>query len=202
MCKIKSLFLILPFIVFGSSAFHVAEASIAYIKDSVGIPIKNAPDGKTIAYLANGDQLDVIEKSGNYSKIQLSSGKFAWIENQFLQAEPSLKQRIPYLESQVSLLTEQLDDLNNNQDEAVVRLKSSVVTLTAENENLTTENQRLSKLTAEQATQIETLTEASDTQRQDIFLKWFTRGALVAGAAFLIGLILPLFLRRKKPASW
>lgn len=185
---------------FVASAPSIAN-EIYYVKDSVGIPIKSAPNGKTTQYLSNGDQVTVIGKQGTYSNILLSDGRNAWIESQFLQSTPSLKHKVPLLEEQVLQLTDKLQNIDSTHSAEFEQLRDSVAQLTQENTQLKQTNDHLVQVNAAQSKQIEELSETADSQKQDIFLKWFTRGGMVAGAAFIIGLLIPVLFRRKK-SSW
>lgn len=195
MIKLKFIFATLVITTF---SYQASADNIQYIKDSVGIPVKISPEGKRAGYLSNGDELEVINTSGIYSQVITSDGRIVWIENQFLQKQPSLKSKLPILEEQVETLTSKLQDAESGQSQDLTALKESISQLTIENDKLKTDNESLTKTNLAQATQIDNLSLITDKDKQDFFIKWFTRGAMVAGAAFIVGLILPTLFRRKK----
>lgn len=198
MLKIKLIFATIFVITF---SFYANAESIQYIKDSVGIPIKATPEGKTIGFLANGDEVTILDKNKNYSQIVAPNGRTVWVETQFLQKEESLKHKVPALENQVQNLTLKLDNIEAEYVQEISDLKESVAQLTLENTQLKTKNEHLTQTNLDQTTQIEDLSNIADKNKQAIFMSWFTRGALVAGGFLIIGIILPFLFRRKK-SSW
>jgi SH3 domain protein len=64
---------------------------IKYVTDKLRLSLYKAANGNsgTIKLLTSGDELQLLERSGNYSKVKTSEGLIGWVKTGFLVSEPT-----------------------------------------------------------------------------------------------------------------
>ena len=75
----------------------------AWVTDELSTYVRSGPtDGyRIIGTLNAGEQVDVLETSGNYTRVRNSDGNAVWVLSDELQQTPSAVEQIPALEAQV-----------------------------------------------------------------------------------------------------
>jgi len=187
MFKIKNLLLTLIF------ASSVANAATYYISDNLHTFIHSGPGTKykIIGSVNTGDHVKIVRKEGKYTLIKDSKGRSGWVNSKYVSNQPGLKERLPELEAQLSKFKTQLAQYKENVDSQ----DSKVQKLEEKNSKLHNQLEEIQALNRN-------LNAKLDTQKDDLLMKWFTYGGMVAGGGLLLGLILPYLIPSRKKKRW
>ena len=209
-----------------SALFCVAAtAQSVYVIDTIPVPIRseNCSDCRILQWgIKAGLELEVIAADGDWTHVTTPGGVEGWIETQYITEQQTLNEseqgylnqidtlnsRYNALADQVSRLIQetgneniqldasQLDDpaLLTEQMEQLIQSATDAMNLGSKNADLLERNQTL---------QYELdLTNAENSRlREDTGRKWFAYGAFAVTAGVIVGLIMPMFRRRKKAYS-
>lgn len=181
---------------------QVTHGKTMYIRTVVRITLRSGPgmDHKIASMINSGQEIDVLDTEGEWSKIRTPQGRTGWVmtslttsvkPNQFIPISESSANKL-LLEEKASILKEK-----ENLKSALLRSKETADTLTATIESLKRESSDFPKLNAdykkavttlkEQTNKIDTL-EGKLTElqlQQNIW--WFLSGAGVLIIGFMIG---------------
>jgi len=179
-----------------------ANAASRYVSDDLYTYIHSGAGTKykIIGSVNAGEHINTISTENGFTLIQDSKGRKGWINSKYVSSTLGLKERLPQLEKKLAQLNEQINtaedrankdkaDLEKNltaRNDQVLRLQKTNASLKEELKQITEENENLnSKL---------------DTKKNDLLMRWFTYGGMVAGAGLLLGLLLPILIpgRRSK----
>lgn len=185
--------------------FAQTDESQVWVSDELSTYVRSGPtDGYRIVGTLNaGEQVDMLESSGNYTRVRSDSGDTVWVLSSELQQTPSAREQLPVLEAQVDDLTQELDGINDTWEQ---RISSMTETLDIREQrivDLETRNRELDNEAEQSRQQVRALQARLDTQEEDLLMRYFMYGGGVAGAGLLVGLIVPhLPRRRKKRDRW
>lgn len=185
--------------------FAQTDDSQVWVSDELSTYVRSGPtDGYRIVGTLNaGEQVDMLESSGNYTRVRSDSGDTVWVLSSELQQTPSAREQLPVLEAQVDDLTQELDGINDTWEQ---RISSMTETLDIREQrivDLETRNRELDNEAEQSRQQVRALQARLDTQEEDLLMRYFMYGGGVAGAGLLVGLIVPhLPRRRKKRDRW
>lgn len=185
--------------------FAQTDDSQVWVSDELSTYVRSGPtDGYRIVGTLNaGEQVDMLESSGNYTRVRSDSGDTVWVLSSELQQTPSAREQLPVLEAQVDDLTQELDGINDTWEQ---RISSMTETLDIREQrivDLETRNGELDNEAEQSRQQVRALQARLDTQEEDLLMRYFMYGGGVAGAGLLVGLIVPhLPRRRKKRDRW
>ncbi|MCP4075026.1 MAG: TIGR04211 family SH3 domain-containing protein [Gammaproteobacteria bacterium] len=118
-----------------------------YVTDKLRLSLYKKADSNsgTLKLLSSGDVLDVLERSGPYSKVITVDGKTGWVKNGFLVSIPTasflLKDELEKNEN----LSRQLEKLSNTQ-KIIDDYENTIIKMNADNQNTVEE---LSKIKQE-----------------------------------------------------
>ena len=188
MLKTKILLLILIFV------SSVANAATNYVSDDLHTFIHSGPGTKykIIGSVNTGEHINVIRKESNFTLVKDSKGRSGWINSKYISTKPGLKERLPKLETELAELKTQLDEYKGNLDS-----KGSQVG------NLENTNLKLNQQLEEVQALNRDLNEKLDTKRNDLLMRWFSYGGMVAGIGLILGLIIPLLIpSRRNKSRW
>lgn len=177
----------------------------AWVTDELSTYVRSGPtDGYRIVGTLNaGEQVEVLETSGDYTRVRGDGGDAVWILSDELQETPSATEQLPELESRVAALTDELDGINEEWEQRVATMRESLEARQQRIDELETRNDQLSRNVDESSEQVRALQARLDTQEEDLLLRYFMYGGGVAGAGLMVGLIVPhLPRRRKKRDRW
>ena len=149
--------------------------------------------------------MTIIDKSddGSFTKIRDEKNRLAWIESELLTNTPSAKERLPLLEEQINTLNEKIINLDQEKQTLINDYNEQLKTAQSKISQLESSKNELEQDLNQKNLQIESLNKEIDENGQNLMLKWFTRGGMVAGAGLLLGLLLPfIFPRRRKKDRW
>lgn len=177
----------------------------AWVIDELSTYVRSGPtDGyRIIGTLHAGEQIDVLETSGDYTRVRNSEGNTVWVLSEELQQTPSAIEQLPVLEEQVEELTAELDGINEAWEQRVSSMTETLEVRERRIAELEASNQELDSQAEESRQQVRGLQARLETQEEDLLMRYFMYGGGVAGVGLLVGLIVPhLPRRRKKRDRW
>lgn len=173
-----------------------------YISDELFTYMHSGPGTqyRIIGSVDAGDKITVLKRDQNagYSQVVDSRGRKGWVKSDFVTTQPGLKERVPALEAELKKVK---TALSSAQDDAKAQQKGLVESLKKRNaqiEKLETHSSELNKKLIDAQNEIRALRAKIDTQKDDLLMRWFTYGGMVAGGGLLFGLVLPHLIPRKK----
>ncbi|PSW15105.1 SH3 domain-containing protein [Photobacterium sanctipauli] len=143
-------------------------------------------------------------REAGFSKITDNRGRTGWVNSDFISSQVGLKERVPALEKELTEVKASLAEAQQSGDEKTASLQNSLEIRTKQITELETQNSNLNEQLMSSQAEIRELRAQIDTQKDDLLMKWFTYGGMVAGAGLLFGLILPHLIprRRKRNNGW
>ncbi|GGC80026.1 TIGR04211 family SH3 domain-containing protein [Vreelandella lutescens] len=188
----------------GQAAFAQSDSQ-AWVSDELSTYVRSGPtDGYRIVGTLNaGEQVDVLETSGDYTRVRSNSGDTVWVLSNEIQQTPSARQQLPELQAQVEELTQELDGINDTWEQRVSSMTETLDVREQRIADLEARNLELDNEAEQSRQQVRALQARLDTQEEDLLMRYFMYGGGVAGAGLLVGLIVPhLPRRRKKRDRW
>ncbi len=188
----KTTLLLLVIISLASSA----SAATRYVSDDLYTYLHSGPGTKykIIGSVNSGERIKLLQTKSNagFTNIKDSKGRDGWINSKYVSKHPSLKERLAKLEIQLTKLDTKLNTAEDN-----LKSHSSLISkLKNTNSILNKELQQVQVLNS-------SLNEKLDTEKNDLLMRWFSYGGMVAGGGLLLGLILPsLMPNRRKRSNW
>ncbi|CCQ09472.1 hypothetical protein PALB_3130 [Pseudoalteromonas luteoviolacea B = ATCC 29581] len=174
------------------------EASLsqnAYITDNLYIFMHSgsSKDYRILGSINAGTPVQIVgEEENGFLNIIDDKGREGWVEAEFITTEPGIILQNKRLQKQVSDLNQALQESRNN----LPPLQTQLDELSFENETLKSKIEELEQLRAKR------LASNQETQQQEQHLL-LTYGAGIGFAGLLIGILLTLFLsRRKRYDGW
>lgn len=186
-------------------AFAQTDDSQVWVSDELSTYVRSGPtDGYRIVGTLNaGEQVDMLETSGNYTRVRSDSGDTVWVLSSELQQTPSAREQLPVLEAQVDDLTQELDGINDTWEQRISSMTETLDIREQRIADLEARNSELDNEAEQSRQQVRALQARLDTQEEDLLMRYFMYGGGVAGAGLLVGLVVPhLPRRRKKRDRW
>lgn len=180
-----------------------SQTTQRWVSDSLNTWVRSGPtDGhRIVGTLQSGQAVTLIGSDGKYSQVRNESGNSVWILSSELQSVPGQAERIPVLEQQVNQLSSELENINQSWELRVQGMQETLETRKALIEELEQQRAGLNaELLATQSELREARAKLGD-ENQQLLLRYMLYGGGIAGAGLLAGLILPLFVRRRKRRS-
>lgn len=177
----------------------------AWVTDELSTYVRSGPtDGYRIVGTLNaGEEVVVLETSGDYTRVRNSDGDTVWVLSDELQRTPSAVEQLPELEARVEELTAELEGINDAWEQRVSAMTETLEVRERRIAELEASNQELDSQAEESRQQVRGLQARLETQEEDLLMRYFMYGGGVAGAGLLVGLIVPhLPRRRKKRDRW
>ncbi|MBE1277755.1 TIGR04211 family SH3 domain-containing protein [Enterovibrio baiacu] len=179
-----------------------AHAQDNYISDELFTYMHSGPGTqfRIIGSVDAGTKVTVVDRNRNagYTQVLDERGRKGWVESKYVSNQPGLKTRMPALEKE---LTQVKSALANAQGDSEAKTKGLIESLEQRNaqlKELETHTSELNQKLIDAQSEIRELRARIDTQKDDLLMRWFTYGAMVAGAGLLFGLILPHLIPRRK----
>ena len=194
--------LLLSFTSFNATA---QSANQAWGTDELSTYVRSGPtDGyRIIGTLNAGEQVEVLETSGDYTRVRNNDGNAVWVLSNELQQTPSAVEQLPALEAQVEELTAELEGINETWEQRTASMTETLEVRERRIAELEASNQELDAQAEQSRRQVRALQARLETQEEDLLMRYFMYGGGVAGAGLLVGLIVPhLPRRRKKRDRW
>jgi SH3 domain protein len=186
----------------------VQAEQVRYISDNLFTYMHNGPSTqfRIIGSVNAGTKVSLLDtnKETGFTRITDDRGRSGWVNSDFVSRQIGLQARVPALESELTKVKAALAEATKSSDEQNAGLKNSLTLRNTQISDMEEKNINLNdQLTASQA-EIRELRAKIDTQKDDLLMKWFTYGSMVAGFGLLLGLVLPHIIprRRKRNNGW
>lgn len=199
----------------------IASVSPAsYVTDQLEVPMRSgeSTEYRILRFLPSGADITVLEeRPSGYSRIQDAAGREGYVLTRYVVDAPPAVTRLPAVSQQLATTQAELSRLRGELD-AAVQARNTALEAQREAERraqkATSDYQDLVALSGD-AVRLKARAEALEAERillandneslksQNLALKddatkeWFILGALTLGAGWLLGLIIPLFKRRR-----
>lgn len=95
------------------------SAEVVYVTDKLrlGVHLTRDTSGKAFALLKSGDRVNVLERDGSLSLVEMEDKRSGWVRGSFLQPEEPALRRIAGVEAERDRLAAELDRLRANDGE-------------------------------------------------------------------------------------
>lgn len=217
-CSYSILF---TWLVVGISFSALTQAEIRYVSDEIETTLRTGPSLSHAIQrmLKSGAALEVLEVNAEngYSRVKTSGGTEGWILSRHLMNEPPARSQVEKIAKQITdvaldgsarvqlsaikdhfektskrmLSLEQENKRLEEQLGAIKKTSANILQIDEENkklhQKLATTEERLATLQLENH-------ELGDKSQKD----WFIKGAMVLSGGIFLGLILPLFTRKRR----
>ncbi|AUI85254.1 arylsulfatase [Vibrio azureus] len=195
-------------VLFALLAVPTALAADRYISDDLFTYMHSGPNNtyRIMGSVNAGEKVKLLQvnKDTGYTQVRDSRGRTGWVQSKLVTNQESMAIRLPRTEKELEEVKKQLANARQNSDTEKAGLVQS---LENSNNQISNLEKRYTEI-SEQLTSVETenrkLRAKLDTQKQDMFMKYFAYGGGVAGLGLLLGLLLPSLIprRKKSPAGW
>nr|WP_233462195.1 TIGR04211 family SH3 domain-containing protein [Photobacterium carnosum] len=177
-----------------------------YISDNLFTYLLKGPGSqyRIVGSVNAGSPVTLLEKDNGYSRITDTKGRTGWIESKFISTDLALQERLPVLETELTTVKAKLVEALSTNDNKHSNLNSALAQRNSQINTLETRNTQLQNELTIAQDEVRSLRAKIDTQKDDLLMKWFTYGGLVAGVGLLLGLLLPHITprRRKRTNGW
>ncbi|HIF9278739.1 TPA: TIGR04211 family SH3 domain-containing protein [Photobacterium damselae] len=203
----KHLISLLLFVCAVATTSAQAEAT-RYISDNLFTYMHTGPSNqyRIMGSIDAGSKVVLLDtnKSSGFSRVKDDKGRTGWVNSDFISTQMGLKERVPALEQELAEVKTKLAESITSNDSRNAGMKT---TLEQRNQQITELEDRNSKLNEQLSTaqtEIRELRAKIDTQKDDLLMRWFMYGGMVAGVGLLLGLVLPHIIprRRKRHNGW
>ena len=111
-----------------TSGSALAQSNEAWVSDELSTYVRSGPtDGyRIIGTLTAGEQVEVLETSGDYSRVRNSDGNAVWVLSNELKDTPSAREQLPALEGRVQALSTELAGINEQWEQRVASMTETL----------------------------------------------------------------------------
>lgn len=189
-------------------AAPVAFSQNNYISDELFTYLHSGPGTKyrIIGSVDAGTKIAILSSARDteYTQIKDDRGRKGWIESKYITKKAGLKIRVPALEAELKEVKTSLSRAQKNAQEKNQGLIESLARRTSQVNDLELFTRELNQQLIDAQSEIRELSARIDTQKDDLLMRYFTYGGLVAGIGLLFGLVLPHVIprRRKNQSGW
>lgn len=156
---------------------------------------------KILGVVNAGQKITVLNNSNGFSQIKDSKGRTVWIKSKYVSNEPGFKEQLDSLKIQYDKLNEKLINFEDKANAKKANLEDNLTSSINQVQELKNLNSSLTEELKKVKEENKSLNDLLDSERNDLLIKWFTYGGLVAGGGLVFGLLLPLMIPRKKKYS-
>ena len=173
-----------------AATLFVAPVQAAFIADDVQLFMHSGPsyEYRISGRVRSGESVEILETSGDYTKIRLESEREGWVPSRYIAEGRSALEQLPVLQR---TLAEREAQVKQQTDEIQI-LRARVTTLESENGDFTEQ-------VVKRDAQIRDLQFELQNMDQSNLMRWLTHGGIIALAGVIIGLIIPNLPKRRKP---
>ncbi|MEC6816433.1 TIGR04211 family SH3 domain-containing protein [Photobacterium toruni] len=185
----------------------IANAEQAhYISDNLFTYLLKGPGSqyRIVGSVNAGSPVTLLETDKGYSRVTDARGRTGWVESKFISKDVALQERLPVLETELITVKAKLAEALTTNDNKHSDLNNALAQRNSQINKLETRNAQLQNALTTVQDEVRSLRAKIDTQKDDLLMKWFTYGGVVAGIGLLLGLILPHITprRRKRTNGW
>ena len=189
---------------------------IRYVDDMLVIVMRsgNGNNFKIIRNLPSGTPLELLETSGEFSRVRTRSGTEGWVLSQYLTKEPIARvklkaatQLITKVQAQNQQLKKELNDTTREnaklgkENRKLTDQLRNFRSVAAKPIQIQEENQSLIKTNVSLENDKQMLQQELQVLRDQSDKRWFLAGAGVLLCGMLLGLLIPKMRRRRK-SDW
>lgn len=176
------------------------DSNVRWVSDKLNAYVRSGPtDGyRIVGALNSGEQVELLESQGNYSRVRPSSGNPVWIPSSDLQDIPGQAERLPQLEQQVTELGEELANINSTWETRVQGMQETLEARRVLIEELEAHRQALNAELTETQSELRSAQAKLGNEQQQVLMQYMLYGGGIAGVGLLLGLVLPSMTRRRK----
>lgn len=145
-----------------------------------------------------GDEVTILNTQNGYHQIRLPSGKVGWIPKSEVQHETSFRAEVTMLRSENEALKYKLANIDSETARELKAAKSELSSLRQERDELAKKQAADSAKLAKIQERNEELESKLETKAQDMQLRWWKEGGLIAGIGALAGVILVYLPRPRR----
>lgn len=176
------------------------DSNVRWVSDNLNTYVRSGPtDGyRIVGALSSGEQVELLESQGNYSRVRPSSGNPVWIPSSDLQDIPGQAERLPQLEQQVTELGEELANINSTWETRVQGMQETLEARRVLIEELEAHRQALNTELTETQSELRSAQAKLGNEQQQVLMQYMLYGGGIAGVGLLLGLVLPSMTRRRK----
>ncbi|CZF83951.1 SH3 domain-containing protein [Grimontia kaedaensis] len=183
-------------------AVPAAHAKDNYISDELFTYMHSGPGTqfRILGSVDAGTKVTVVDSNRNagYTQIIDDRGRKGWVETKYVSKQPGLKVRVPALEEELKQVKEALSSAQGDAEAKTKGLIESLDQRNAQVKELEQHTSELNQKLIDAQTEIRELRARIDTQKDDLLMRYFAYGGMVAGGGLLFGLILPHLIPRRK----
>ncbi|PCS23881.1 Arylsulfatase [Candidatus Enterovibrio escicola] len=183
-------------------AAPVTQAQDNYISDELFTYMHSGAGSqfRIIGSVDAGSKITILDinRSAGYTQVLDDRGRKGWVESKFITSQPSLKIRVPTLEKELLQIK---SALVSAQGDSEVKTKGLIESLNQRNSQLKSiegHTKELNQKLVDAQREIRELRARIDTQKDDLLMRYFAYGGMVAGGGLLLGLLLPHLIPRRK----
>ena len=173
-----------------TSTLFFTPVQAAFIADDVQLFMHSGPsyEYRISGRIRSGEPIQILEQSGDYTKIRLETNKEGWVPTRYIAEGRSALEQLPLLQQS---LNEREQQVKSQLDEIEI-LRARVDSLESENESFTEQ-------VVKRDTEIRDLRFELQNMDQSNLMRWLTHGGIIALAGVILGLIIPNLPKRRKP---
>lgn len=134
----------------GGQTLIVAQApeqevqEIKYVTDKLRLSLYKSANGSsgTLKLLTSGDQLKLLERRGNYSKVKTDEGLVGWVKTGFLVSDPTASFQLIEEKKKNEILVNQLEQYSDTQ-QLVADYENTISLMKTDETNMSTQVEAL-----------------------------------------------------------
>ncbi|SKA54492.1 TIGR04211 family SH3 domain-containing protein [Enterovibrio nigricans] len=183
-------------------AAPAANAQDNYISDELFTYMHSGPGTqfRILGSIDAGEKVTVVDsnKNAGYTQVLDERGRKGWVETKFVTNQPGLKTRVPALEEELKQVKTALSSAQGDAEAQTKGLIESLDQRNAQVKELESHTSELNQKLIDAQAEIRELRARIDTQKDDLLMRYFMYGGMVAGGGLLFGLVLPHVIPRRK----
>ncbi|MCK3656343.1 hypothetical protein A4G19_11525 [Pasteurellaceae bacterium Macca] len=182
-----------------------ATAQTQYVTENLNTYLRKGPSDqfKISGTIQAGEKITLLDRKDRYALIRDNKNREGWILIQELTDTPSAKEKTPQLQQQVLELTTKLNNLDKDWQQRTAEMQRRTQQATQQSSELLDQNAQLKREIDILKSKNRDLEAIQSAESREIMIQYFIYGGSVLFVGLLLGLILPLFIpRRKRNNGW
>lgn len=156
---------------------------------------------KILGVVNAGEKISVLDRSSGFTQIRDAKGRKVWINSKYVTNQVGLKEQLEKLKIQYSKLDEKLNSFEDKANKNKLNLEKDLNSNINQVEKLKETNTLLNKQLKEVQEKNDSLNDLLDNEKNELLMKWFSYGGIVAGLGLFVGLVLPSLIPSRKKRS-
>lgn len=156
---------------------------------------------KILGVVNAGEKISVLDRSSGFTQIRDTKGRKVWINSKYVSNQVGLKEQLEKLKIQYSKLDEKLNSFEDKANKNKLNLEKDLNSNINQVEKLKETNTLLNKQLKEVQEKNDSLNDLLDNEKNELLMRWFSYGGIVAGLGLFVGLVLPSLIPSRKKRS-